>query len=176
MKKIRAILLLHLVFFIGWAVIEEFRLVNPSPIVLKTAPVDPRDFISGYYMALNYDINDASNLPGFDRNFIAGAGDFYVYLRPTEKITINKIEQTVYSAVSVSYASELPHKSPPGVWAKGIYNKNTNTIKYGIEKYYFSEKRKTELNKLRSGKFYVAINIDKSGVMRVKDLIIPDTE
>ncbi|MBP7653436.1 GDYXXLXY domain-containing protein [Candidatus Dependentiae bacterium] len=174
MKKVRFVLLIHIIFFIGWAGIEEYRLYKPEIILLKTLPVDPRDLISGHYMTLNYALSNPVNIPGFKKEDMTNySTDVFVYLEPVEKIVVNNVQRFIYLPSSVKYNCNFPANvnSDRGVWVKGYYLKNSGNIVYGIEKYYFSEKRKEKLNKLRSGDFYVEINVDKYGTMRVKDLI-----
>ncbi|MEO9124284.1 MAG: GDYXXLXY domain-containing protein, partial [Microcoleus sp.] len=39
-----------------------YTLVTGKTVVLQTAPVDPYDFLRGYYQVLSYDISDPRNL------------------------------------------------------------------------------------------------------------------
>ena len=59
-----AVVVLQMLFFAGWAVVEERRFVDPdsASVVVKTVPVDPRDYLSGQYMALAYEFSGRGSL------------------------------------------------------------------------------------------------------------------
>jgi uncharacterized membrane-anchored protein len=48
---------LQILFFAGWAATEQRRLVTGSSILVRTAPVDPRDLLRGQYLRLSYEFN-----------------------------------------------------------------------------------------------------------------------
>ena len=54
--------LLQVLFFTGWAAVEQRRHAVGDLILVKMAPVDPRDLLSGQYFALSYEF---SRMPGF---------------------------------------------------------------------------------------------------------------
>jgi hypothetical protein len=64
--------------------------------------------------------------------------------------------------------SEL--KTDEGVWALGEWVSPNNVI-FGIERYYFAEKRIDEFNNLRSGKFYVEAKLAKGGKLAIQRLV-----
>lgn len=43
--------------FVGWAGYEELRLTTGKSILVRTAPVDPRDLLRGQYMRLSYEFS-----------------------------------------------------------------------------------------------------------------------
>lgn len=52
----------QVLFFAGWTAVEERRHSVGDVILVRTAPVDPRDLLSGQYMALAYEFTRG---PGF---------------------------------------------------------------------------------------------------------------
>ena len=58
MNWIRWTMAMQVVFFVGWAGVEEYGRVNGVEFLLETRPVDPRDFLSGLYMTLAYSFMD----------------------------------------------------------------------------------------------------------------------
>ena len=55
---------LQAAFLAGWAASEEFRLSDGEgeSILVRTAPVDPRDMLRGQYIRLGYEFNRMSQL------------------------------------------------------------------------------------------------------------------
>lgn len=49
--------LAQVLFFAGWAAVEQRRHTSGDLILVKTAPVDPRDLLSGQYLALSYEFS-----------------------------------------------------------------------------------------------------------------------
>ena len=77
----------QVLFFAGWAATEQRRLSSGSSILVRTAPVDPRDLLRGQYLNLSYEFSrpqpfidtGASPEPGQDVwAVLTPAGDFHV--------------------------------------------------------------------------------------------------
>ncbi len=47
----------QLLFFAGWAAVEQRRLSTGLSILVRTAPVDPRDLLRGQYLNLSYEFS-----------------------------------------------------------------------------------------------------------------------
>lgn len=126
--------------------------VTGKTVVLQTAPVDPYDFLRGYYQILSYDISNTTNLqklPGWDevagdsdRNFLPNRSSLYVVLEaPTEPGKPGK--PTAWKPVRVS--KEFPENLPENQIAiKGRYE--GWQIKYGLETYFMPESKKDAVN------------------------------
>jgi len=117
---------LQLVFFAGWAAVEQRRHTTGDSILVKTAPVDPRDLLSGQYMALSY---------GFSRSpDIGGAGEgatVWAVLRPEGEFhAVDRVQEVA------------PGRVPSGwVVLQGRRERWRNA--FGIEKYYVPEGTET---------------------------------
>jgi uncharacterized membrane-anchored protein len=72
---------LQVLFFAGWAATEQRRQITGMSILVRTAPVDPRDLLRGQYMALSYEF---SRLQSFADGGLEPeeGGDVWVVLRP----------------------------------------------------------------------------------------------
>ena len=59
-KLLFLVVAIQALFFIGWYYLEYNKLHNPSSkvILVKTIPVDPRDYLSGNYFTLRYEFSD----------------------------------------------------------------------------------------------------------------------
>jgi len=73
--------LVQVVFFAGWAAVEQRRHTVGDSILVRTAPVDPRDLLSGQYQALSYEFSRALTLRDVGREPQEGE-QVWVVLRP----------------------------------------------------------------------------------------------
>ncbi|MDJ0555254.1 MAG: GDYXXLXY domain-containing protein [Microcoleaceae cyanobacterium MO_207.B10] len=130
-----------------------YTVLTGTRVVLQTAPVDPYDFLRGYYQVLSYDISRKDNLnklPGwnqFELETNASFGgennnDIYVILavpETRENLDISKVGKPV--GVSAKYPENLPDNQ---IAIKGEFD--VWGIKYGLETYYMPEDRREEIN------------------------------
>jgi len=54
-------LFLWLIIISGFVLTQQFTLLTGKEVLLKTVPVDPRYFLRGDYVILNYEIAQISN-------------------------------------------------------------------------------------------------------------------
>ncbi len=153
----------QVLFFLGWAGVEEYRRVDAVEFLLETRPVDPRDFLSGLYMTLGYRFMDP---PGS----VSGR-EALVRLEFFRDLTVDGETWPVWRAILKSPLSSVddPRLTPTGGWARASVE--DDRLDYGIGRYYFSEARQEELNGLRGGQFYVLVSLGREGTLRVQDLI-----
>jgi len=170
-NKRRNILLLILVglqagFFLSWSVIEYSKLSNPKAqdILVKTIPVDPRDFISGNYFILHYKFN---NIWDFKKK----AGNLYKKQGDTIYAILEK-EDKYYVPNYISYTKPQKIKENQAV-IKGAVGKYRR-LEYGIEKYFINEGIK-EPNP-RKDKIEVLLTIGTDFSPRIKKLYVNDKE
>jgi uncharacterized membrane-anchored protein len=133
-------------------------------ITIKTAPVDPYNFLSGYYVNLSYQIS-----------------------RPPQDISMQDMPKIpVYVVLKEDpnnvWVIDSVHKQWPAdvgpdkvvIKGRGFYR----MIEYGIESYFIpEEKRKTIEHDLRNNrdKIYAQIKVDKFGNAALVNLRIGDT-
>ena len=162
-KWIRWTVAAQVLFFVGWAGMEEYRRVDAVEFLLETRPIDPRDFLSGLYMTLGYRFMDP---PGS----VAGR-EALVRLEFFRDVTVDGETWPVWRAILKSPPSSVDDArlTPTSGWARA--NVEEGRLDYGIDRYYFSEARQEELNGLRGGQFYVLVSLGREGALRVQDLI-----
>lgn len=137
-------------------------------ITIKTAPVDPYDFLSGYHVVLSYEI---SRPPGFDEptrwdRRTAREQPVYVMLKAGD--------DKVWSATSVH--NTWPQKVPDGCLVIKGYP-SYRRIRYGIESYFIPEKGREAIeNDLRQNQRQAKaqIKVDRFGNAALIRLLVED--
>ncbi len=131
-------------------------LQNGAQVVLKTAPVDPRDLLRGYFVRLSYDISRISpnelqqplSLEEMRIGFKKHA-NIFVKLQPDENdfwapISIHRtIPAKEIPDRSVFIRGRVQYGTCPG--KRLIKRKCTYRIRYGIEKFFADKKRARKL-------------------------------
>jgi uncharacterized membrane-anchored protein len=132
-----------------------------TPVVLQTLPVDPYDLLRGYSQTLRYTISDWNtlrSLPGGDRlpttpyapaplgTDTAPNTTFYVILEPPPLPTATLPPETPPTPWKpVAVATTLPPELVGDrIALRGTYDQGEP--RYGLERYYFPEDRRTEIN------------------------------
>ncbi|MCK5582531.1 MAG: GDYXXLXY domain-containing protein, partial [Elusimicrobiales bacterium] len=104
MNKLKLILIIQLIFFTGWGIYLLTSVdPNASDIYLETEPVDPRDMISGTYVALSYKISNPTN--GSCKNLLQKtkrAKTIYVKLIKTKTLDLSDKKAHIYEAKTCS--------------------------------------------------------------------------
>lgn len=148
---------LGLIGFIGY---KQYTLSSGVEIILKTVPVDPRDFFRGDYVVLRYNLNSMDSTYLEQPNDTIVKGDIiYVLLNSSSKYP---------EPVSISKT-----KFESGVFLKGTVESTyygTINIRYGIESYFVQEGKGKEIERM-IGKLDVKIAVDKQGNALIKSLI-----
>jgi uncharacterized membrane-anchored protein len=168
MKSLRVVVLAQLAFFIAWAGWEEWKVAGVETVILETMPVDPRDLLSGQYMALRYSISNPLPASGkMYRNQAVG-----VRLVPSGTREVGGKNWTIWRAADCRIPPPaVQEKQDPsrGIWVTGLLN--NGTLQYGIERYYFSENKVEEFRHLHSGQVLVEASVGRNGRLVVKRLI-----
>lgn len=165
MSKLRIAMGLQLLFFFGWgAFLLSSRGADSPEFYLETAPVDPRDLISGTYVALTYDISQpkAGDCPRFDK-----FGPVFVKLEHR-----GKTANTEAGPVPVYEAADCRQAAPqePG-WAAATlqYNWRGTSAVYGIEKFFLNENDPRK--DARSGSVVARVKIGHGRKLQLLDLV-----
>jgi len=164
-----------------------YTFITGKTVVLQTAPVDPYDFLRGYYQVLSYDISDRTNLqklPGWkdfpgektpcppgvacsqNTHNVYRNTSFYVILEAPKAAT-NPGRPQAWKPVRVS--RENPVNLPANQIAiKGKYN--GFLMEYGLETYYMPEDEREKVNQdisqaqsSQRQSFLVEVKVDKTG-------------
>jgi uncharacterized membrane-anchored protein len=133
-------------------------------VILKTAPVDPFDWMAGYHVTLSYEISTPRGVPGWDE---AKDGD-------TVYVVLKEDTDGIWNAESVH--TEWPEGIPPeSVVIKG--RKRYSRIIYGIESYYIPEgareKLEADLQKHREDA-RIEVKVGSSGKAALMRLLVQD--
>ncbi len=166
---VRAVtVVLVLTLALGFMVGERLKiLTSGTEIVLKTKPVDPRDFFRGHYARLNFDISEipkVANTPSMDfkRNDP-------VFLRL--KRTSNGFWDVVY------VYDHYPEQQPGSVIIRGTVKSTYSTklrIRYGIERYFAPKAQALKLEGLTRKEIEVGVilRISPKGEAAISGLMI----
>ncbi len=165
MSKLRIVLGLQLLFFAVWGgwLLSSRNSASPE-FYLETAPVDPRDLLSGTYVALTYEISQpkAGRCPSFNK-----FGSVFVKLEDRGR-TANTAAGTVpvYEATD---CSANPPQEPGWVSANLQYNFRGTVALYGIEKFFVNENN--PLKDARSGSVIAKVKIGHGRRLDLLDLV-----
>jgi uncharacterized membrane-anchored protein len=141
-----------------------------AEVLLQTRAVDPRDFLRGDYVTLNYDI---STVP---RALVAGPkpspGDAV-----TLAVRLKKQEDGTYGVVGATFGDpgpvadgEVVIRTLPFRYTDYQYATDFR-VSYGIERYYVPEGEGKALEDLRNeGKLQVAVRVSKDGKPQIRAL------
>lgn len=166
-----------------------YTFVTGKTVVLQTAPVDPYDFLRGYYQVLSYDISDRTNLeklpgwkdlPGKLEKIPCPRGvvcekqiyrvnqniSFYVILEaPTAATNSGRPQPWKPTRVSLKNPPNLPANQ---IAIQGKYN--GSRMEYGLETYYMPENEREKVNdeiseaqRKQRQSFVVEVKVDKTG-------------
>ena len=164
---------IFLIIGIFWIVIiavfigsKELTLKTGNEILLKAAPVDPRDLFRGDYVILEYEISTIDT----------GAVTFDIPdIRIEDKIYVT-LDVDKYKIGNISSISK--QKPANGNFIKGTIksvHKESMIIEYGIESYFVPEGLGGEIERNRE-KLYTKVAIDKFGNAVIKSLIMNGEE
>jgi uncharacterized membrane-anchored protein len=132
-----------------------------TDVTLQTRPVDPRDFLRGDYVILNYDI---SSVPAGALTAQRGT-TVYVKLAPNP--------EGFYQAVS-AHASLVEVASPEVLIRGRVAGSGSNLqVRYGIERYFVPEGEGRKLESARNErKLTVVVAVTPGGRAAIKRLLI----
>ena len=143
LKWLVALIALQAMWVLGMVVTHEWRLRSGARVILETALVDPRDWLRGDYLILNYKISTVpmNLISGLTTNSPAPGTPIYVQL--SRQGSFHQIDLadmrpiaakpgTILIVGQVSVRSDWPMASQPGS-DRGLL------VDYGLERYFVSE-------------------------------------
>lgn len=165
MNRLRIALAAQLLFFAGWGGWLLWSRDSGSPeFYLETAPVDPRDLLSGTYVALSYDISrpKAGSCPSQQK-----FGPVFVKLEGR-----GRTAGTAAGPVAVYEATDCSANPPrePG-WAEASLQGGWRgpVFVYGIEKFFLNENDPRK--DARSGSVLAKVKIGRDRKLALLDLV-----
>jgi uncharacterized membrane-anchored protein len=114
------------------------------PVVLRTLPVDPLDFLRGRYVSLQYELADPETfkrLPGWKKEFETGDTTLYWTLAPGK-------QGEAWHPVAIG-ASRPSAVLAGNVILQGQFD--GNTVHFGLEEYYLPENAGSRLQSALAG-------------------------
>lgn len=158
---------------------KQYTLATGTPIVLKTAPIDPRSLFSGDYVRLNYDISRLQPAQlGGDRDFARGdsvyvaltrQGDYWVPVA----LHRNPPEAAAGRVVIKGKVEYVEHGGPQGA----DQSRTALNIRYGIESYFVPEGEGRALERPHPDEVIsIRVVVDRYGNAGIKAVLVNGKE
>ena len=167
MTRLRIVLAAQLLFFLAWGGwLLASKHTDSTEFYLETIPVDPRDLLSGTYVALTYGISNPQ----------AGACPAVLEANPVFFVKLENRGRTagtpggpaaVYEATNC--AGNAPDNEPG--WVRATFQPGFPApgARYGIERFYLNENDPRK--DARSGSVIAKVKIDRRRRLVLVDLI-----
>lgn len=142
-----------------------------TEVLLKTTPVDPRDFLRGDYVVLNYEISSvpAQTVVG-ELPTVPGEQTLWVRL---------KKQPDGFWAIAESSFQPLPEAAESAVlksrpfYSYGVRTADTIRAEYGIERYYVPEGQGKPLEEARQdGSVSIVARVSSDGTAQIRSLLV----
>ena len=146
---------LQVLFFAGWAATEQRRQAIGTPLLVRTAPVDPRDLLRGQYLALSYEFSRLQRVRDVERELGEGE-EIWVVLRPDGEFHVP--DHATY---------ERPSALPSGQIAI-LGRRERWRFVFGVEQYFVPEGTATPLQKDTT----VRLRVGKDGKARIESVLV----
>jgi uncharacterized membrane-anchored protein len=170
-----AIVALVQVALIAMMVVDRARILRDgTEVTLSTRPVDPRDFLRGDYVVLNYDISTVpagalADMPASGKNSLV-----YVKLAPKDGVhaAVSVHDEPVpVTGDEVLIRGHVTYGTSCGPTGRGFCG--SLSLKYGIESYFVPEGEGREIEKARNqGKVTVVAAVTRTGRAAIKRLLV----
>jgi uncharacterized membrane-anchored protein len=171
-----AAVLIQIVLLAAMVIDRAQVLRNGVEVTLQTRPVDPRDFLRGDYVVLDYEISVVSAGPLKDQPSAGWAEVVYVKLAPNRA--------GIHEAVSV-HNDLVPVTSPEAlIRGRVVSGENCGQnrtacvklgLRYNLEKYFVPEGEGRKLENLRNQReLTVVAAVLPSGRAAIKRLLVDD--
>ncbi|AJC79082.1 GDYXXLXY domain-containing protein [Rhizobium etli bv. phaseoli str. IE4803] len=146
-------------------------LTNGTEVLLKTAPVDPRDFLRGDYVVLNYDISTVP-VQTVSGGIPAEPGERTLWVR------LKKQGDGFWTVTESSFHTLPPQpetvilRSQP-FYSGGLAAGDSIRVEYGIERYYVPEGQGKPLEEARNdGNVAIAVRVSPDGSAQIRSLLV----
>ncbi|MBY5396846.1 GDYXXLXY domain-containing protein [Rhizobium leguminosarum] len=146
-------------------------LSDGAEVLLKTAPVDPRDFLRGDYVVLNYDISSVP-VQTVSGGIPAEAGERVLWVR------LKKQEDGFWTVTESSF-HELPPQPETVIlrsqpfYSGGLAAGDSMRVEYGIERYYVPEGEGKPIEEARNdGNVAIAVRVSPGGSAQIRSLLV----
>jgi uncharacterized membrane-anchored protein len=144
---------------------------NGTDVLLKTAPVDPRDFLRGDYVVLNYDISSVpvQSITG-EIPTEPGERSLWVRVKQGEGGFWGVVESS-FQPLPAQEATSVLHTRP--FYSYGTAQTESIHVDYGIERYYVPEGAGLALEQARQeGEVSIAVRVAADGTLQIRSLLV----
>lgn len=144
---------------------------NGTDVLLKTAPVDPRDFLRGDYVVLNYDISSVPvrSITG-EIPKEPGERSLWVRVKQGEGGFWGVVESS-FQPLPEQEATAVLHTRP--FYSYGTAQAEGIHVDYGIERYYVPEGAGLALEQARQeGEVSIAVRVAADGTPQIRSLLV----
>ena len=165
MNKLRIALGIQLLFFIVWGGwLLSSKNTASAEFCLETVPVDPRDLLSGTFVALTYTISNPQ--AGACRGIVANNSVFFVKLEDLGRTAV-----TPQGPVPVYEATDCSEEARGPEWARAALQPGWRGpgARYGIERFFLNEDN--PLKDARSGSVIAKVKLDNRNQLVLLDLV-----
>ncbi|OGR68049.1 MAG: hypothetical protein A2081_02805 [Elusimicrobia bacterium GWC2_61_19] len=165
MNKLRVVLGLQILVFAAWGGwLLSSKTANSTEFYLETVPVDPRDLLSGTFVALTYTISNPQ--AGACRGIVANNSAFFVKLE-----NIGRTAITPQGPVPVYEATDCSEEAQGPNWVRATLQPSWRGpgARYGIERFFLNEDN--PLKDARSGSVIAKVKIDRRNQLVLLDLV-----
>lgn len=175
-KYFRGLLVLHLVFFLGWGGWLIHQQDQGEIIWLETVPVDPRDLLSGHYVALRFAIENPTAdtckpLLAKDR-YDVFKKDIWVSFAPGKSFVFETNASGNFSDIQTCQL-ESPSDLASGQWIKTKIDQafwgELRRLDFEINRFYVSEN--SPLRQATSGRVVAKVLLGRNHRLRILDLV-----
>ncbi|MCM2268349.1 MAG: GDYXXLXY domain-containing protein [Elusimicrobiales bacterium] len=166
MKKLRITLGLQLLVFAAWGgwLLSSRSTASPE-FYLETVPVDPRDLLSGTFVALTYKIS----APEPCRRLLGARSFAQLYVKLEEGLLA---APTPAGPVKLYEATDCAERPGDGQWAKAGVQGGTGgapRANYGIERFFLNENDPRK--NARSGSVVAKVKLGRRNTLVLLDLV-----
>ncbi|MFZ5822967.1 MAG: GDYXXLXY domain-containing protein [Bacillota bacterium] len=160
---------LQVAILLAMVALHSFTLLTGTPVMLKTAPIDPWDPFRGEYVRLRYEISDlSSNLPTAGWPYESG-----------QRVWVTLQEgQPFWTAVAISDRRPATASGEVAIrgrilWVEPRENDRPGRIhlRYGIEQFYVPEGQGKELEG-RQVELDVQVLVDSTGRSAIRQVFL----
>lgn len=144
-----------------------------TEVLLKTAPVDPRDLLRGDYVILTYDISTISTTSVTGQKPETGDAErLHVRLKPgTDGYWI--VSEASFDPLQAEEGSVILLSMPVTIYDWEWQNAGNLTVSYGIERFYVPEGEGKPIEDGRNeGRVSVSARISEAGQAQIRALML----
>ncbi|MBX5141287.1 GDYXXLXY domain-containing protein [Rhizobium lentis] len=146
-------------------------LSSGAEVLLKTAPVDPRDFLRGDYVVLNYDISTVP-VRTISGGVPAELGERTLWVRLKKQADgFWTVSESSFQALPPQPETVILRSKP--FYSGGMAAGDSIRVEYGIERYYVPEGQGKPIEEARNdGNVAIVVRVSPDGSAQIRSLLV----